>query len=354
LTTPADDQATDVSIDVSGLGERDLVERIRRRLPAPPPELVVGIGDDAAVAAADRGSLVVLTTDAVVEGVHFDRRFSAPSDIGYKALAVNVSDVAAMGGAPRLALLSLILPPALPIDVVDGVVDGLLEAAAEARVALAGGNITRSPGPLAVDVTVVGAVKPRRILTRGGGRAGDQLYVSGTIGAAAAGLAWLTEHAARSEEASGRQIPNDDELTECVRRHRRPEPRTRLGSLLGRTRAASACMDLSDGLADAVSQVARASGTGARIDGARVPLHPGAARWFSSRGQDPLEASLAGGDDYELLFAVPGRARGRLRLVGRQSRGVTLTHIGELTADGAIVIERDGATRPLPSGFLHF
>jgi thiamine-monophosphate kinase len=354
LTTPADDQATDVSTDVSRLGERGLIERIRRRLPVPPPALVVGVGDDAAVSEVDRGSLMVLTTDALVEGVHFDRRFSTPTDIGYKALAVNVSDVAAMGGAPRLALLSLILPPSLSIDVVDGILDGLLEAAAEARVAIAGGNIARSPGPLAIDVTVTGSVRPRRILTRGGGRAGDRLYVSGTVGAAAAGLAWLREHASGADGADGRQIPNDDGLAECVRRHRRPGPRTRLGSLLGRTRAASACMDLSDGLADAVRQVAEASGTGARIVASRVPIHPGAARWFESRGQDALEASLAGGDDYELLFAMSSRVRGRLRLVERQARGVPLTHIGELTADGAIVIERDGTTRLLPAGFEHF
>jgi thiamine-monophosphate kinase len=295
-----------------------------------------GIGDDAAVAAVDRGTLEVLTTDALVEGVHFDRTFSTAADIGYKALAVNISDIAAMGAVPRLALLSLVLPSTLPVADVDGLLDGLLEMAASAGVALAGGNITRSPGPLIVDVTVTGSVKPRKILTRAAGRAGQDLYVSGTIGAAAAGLGWLRLH--RSQAGAS---PEDAGLAACVARHRRPEPRARLGALLGRTRAATACMDLSDGLADGVRQIAEASGTGATVDAAALPVHP-------------VDASVRGGDDYELLFAVSRRTRGRLRLVERQARGVCLTRIGQLTADPAIVIVREGRANPLPAGFVHF
>src|ERR671919_647348 len=135
---------------VSDIGERALIERIRARVPKS-DRLAVGIGDDAAVAIPDRGALQVLTTDALVEGVHFDRRFSSAADVGYKALAVNLSDIAAMGGEPRLALLSLMLPPSLPVLDVDGLLDGFLEIAGATRVAVAGGNITRSPGPLIVD-----------------------------------------------------------------------------------------------------------------------------------------------------------------------------------------------------------
>ena len=331
------------------VGERRLIDHIRRRLPAPPASLVVGIGDDAAVAIVDRGALQVLTTDAVVEGVHFDRRFSTAADIGYKAIAVNVSDIAAMGGAPRLALLSLILPPTMQLADVDGLLDGVLEAAAETGVTLAGGNIARSPGPLVVDVTVVGSVRPRRILTRHGGRAGDSLFVSGLIGAASAGLGWLRRHG-----AAGTELPQDPDLAACVARHRRPEPRARLGALLGRTRTASACMDLSDGLADAVRQIAESSGVGARVVAGELPIHPGAAGWFRAEGVDPVAASLSGGDDYELLFALSSRARGRLRLVERQARGLRLTRIGELTRERGLIVERGGAIEPLPGGFVHF
>jgi thiamine-monophosphate kinase len=342
---------------VSDVGERALIERIRSRVPPPPAGLLIGIGDDAAVAAPDRGALQVLTTDALVEGIHFDRRFSSPADIGYKALAVNVSDVASMGGTPRLALLSLMLPQEMALADLDALLDGLLEMAAECGVALAGGNITRSPGPLVIDVTATGSVKPRKVLTRGGGRAGDALYVTGQIGAAAAGLAWL-----RASSGTGRagsrwspvERPEDPDLAACVARHCRPAPRVRIGALLGRNRAASACMDLSDGLADAVTQMAAAGGTGATLDGSALPVHPGAATWFSAAGTDPVVAALAGGDDYELLFAVSRRARGRLRAVARESRGVQITCIGELTAEPTVAISRGGRVEPLPAGFTHF
>lgn len=331
---------------VADLGERALIERIRRRVPAAPAHLLIGIGDDAAVVAPEKGALEVITTDALVEGVHFDRRFSSAADAGFKAIAVNASDVAAMGGAPRLALLSLILPPTLPVSEIDELLDGVLEMTAACGAALAGGNVARSPGPLIIDVTIAGTVKPRKVLTRGGGRPGDALYVTGAIGAAAAGLAWLQSHA-------GAGLARPD-ITECIARHRRPEPRLRIGALLGRSRAASACMDLSDGLADAVAQIAAASGTGATIDAAALPIHPGARAWFSAAGRDPVEASLSGGDDYELLFAVPSRHRGRLRSVISHARGLPVTRIGELTAGPALQIVRDGRAEPLPAGFAHF
>ena len=331
-------------------GERGLIERIRRRLPPAPPDLIVGPGDDAAVVRPDRGSLQILTTDALVEGVHFDFRFSSPADVGHKALAVNLSDIAAMGGAPRFALLSLMLPESCTLETVDQLLDGLLALAARSRVTVAGGNITRSPAPLVVDVAVTGAARVRKVLTRSGGRAGDRLYVSGRIGAAAAGLEWLR---AQDSVDPGR-LPDDAALAECVERHRRPEPRNLLGVLLGRTRAANACMDLSDGLADAIRQVAEASGTGAKIDSDRVPVHPAAAAWFRGRGADSVECALAGGDDYELLFTVPARFKGRLRAVTRQVRGLALTHIGELTAERSVRHVRNGVESDLPHGFAHF
>ncbi len=331
---------------VAEAGERAIIERIRQRMPDAPSTLVVGIGDDAAVAAPERGALQVLTTDALVEGVHFDRRYSSPADIGSKALAVNVSDIASMGGVPRHALLSLMLPAELELDELDALIDGFVEMARSCRVSLAGGNVARSPGPLVVDVTVVGSVKPRKILTRRGGQAGDALYVTGAIGVGAAGLEWLQAHPGNGA------TPPEADLADCVARYRRPEPRARLGAILGRTRAASACTDTSDGLADAVEQVCRASGTGATIDAAALPIHAGARRWFD--GGDPVRAALAGGDDYELLFAVSRRARGRLRGVTREARGVPITRIGELTADPAVVLVRDGRTEPLPAGFVHF
>ena len=323
--------------------ERTLISHLRRRLPPAPAGLRVGPGDDAAVVMPERGAFQVLTTDVLVEGVHFDRRWSSLADVGFKALAVNLSDLAAMGAAPSLALLSLVLPAHTTLGDLDALLDGFLELAGREGVTLAGGNFARSPGPLLVDVTAVGYVRPRRILTRSGGRPGDALYVTGTIGAAAAGLAALQTGGALAAT-----------MGDCIRRHRRPEPRTRIGTLLGRTRAASACMDLSDGLADAVSQVAEASGTGAIVDAVALPIDPGALAWSESQGRDAVADALAGGDDFELLFAVPRKLRGRLRGVQRETRGVSLTRIGELTADANQRLVRDGLDVPLPRGFSHF
>lgn len=332
-----------------------MIDHIRRRLPAPPPTLIVGPGDDAAVFEPERGAFQVLTTDAVVEGIHFDRRFSSPADIGYRSIAVNVSDIVAMGARPEYALLSFILPDGLPLVELDGLLDGVLEAAAVCRITIAGGNISRSPGPLIVDVTATGSVRPRKLLRRDGGTPGDAIYVTGMIGSAAAGLDWLKTFRLKPEGTAPADFPPaDDPLAACVRRYLRPEPRVRVGMLTGRNKAASACMDLSDGLADAVRQIAEASGTGAVIDAAALPIDPGAAAWFGERGIDAVQAALTGGDDYELLFTVPRKFRGRFRAVQAAARGLALTRIGELTAEGAILIRREGAESELPRGYSHF
>jgi thiamine-monophosphate kinase len=326
---------------VADLSEAELIERIRRLLPPPPDWLVVGIGDDGAVVVPARNRLEVLTVDAIVEGVHFDRRFTPPDAVGHRALAVNLSDLAAMGAEPRLALLSLALPADLAGEDFDRMVGALAALARQHRVHVVGGNLTRSPGPLMSDVTLSGTVKPRQALTRGGARPGDHLYLTGSIGAAAAGLQMLGEpDAARSET--------------CVKRYLFPEPRTRVGLLLGRNRAATACVDLSDGLADAVRRIAEASGVGAAIDAAAVPIEPEASKWFDRQGAEPLAAAMSGGDDYELLFTVRPRFRGRLAAVLRHG-DVAITRIGTCTGDGALVVgSGDGRTEPIPPGFSHF
>jgi len=331
---------------VGEAGEHRVIAFIRSRLPAPPSFVVLGIGDDAAVLEPPRNELEVLTTDALVEGVHFDRRFVEPAAIGYRALAVNLSDLAAMGATPRAALLSLALPPTLAWSDLEALVDGLLEAAARHRVAVVGGNVTRSPGPLMVDLTLTGSAKRRKILTRGGARAGDTLFVTGTLGAAAAGLVWLQAHGAGS--------PAPEVVAIGIERYLRPEPRLRFGIIAGRTRAAAACMDLSDGLADAVRQVADACGTGARIDEDALPISPAALAVFTQGGASPLSAALSGGEDYELLCAVSRRARRRFSAAARLTH-VPVQQIGELTADRALSLRRiDGRLEPLPTGFEHF
>jgi thiamine-monophosphate kinase len=334
---------------VGDLGERRLLARIVARLEAvgrPSASEVIGIGDDAAVVAPERNARIVLTTDASIEGVHFERTLSTPSDIGHRALAVNLSDLAAMGAAPRWALLSLAMPDGLAVEDVDGIVDGLARLAEVHRVRVIGGNITRSPGPLMVDVTAVGEAGPRRVLTRSGGQAGDDLYLSGMIGGAAAGLEMLR---------AGALADGDSARANCATRYRRPDARVRLGAAIAQARAARAAMDLSDGLADAVGQLATASGCGVRIEAGDVPIEPAAADWWRERGVDPVVAALAGGDDYELLFAVPKRWRGRLRHATSRVADPPLSRIGVLTKEASDrVLLREGRREALPGGFEHW
>ena len=288
-----------------------------------------------------------MTTDTLVEGIHFDRSFVSAADIGHKTLAVNLSDLAAMGAAPRVAVLSLVLPEAMTVVDLDAVIEGLLALAARHAIALVGGNVTRTLGPLVLGLTAVGAVRRRRVVTRDGGRPEDELWVTGAVGAAAAGLAALRRGHPVNAAA-------DPDLDDCIERYRRPEPRVRIGALLGRNRVARAGIDLSDGLADGLRQLTRASGVGAVVDPAAIPVHAGARRWFVGDGADPVEAGLRGGDDYELLIAVPRRNRRGLRTLARLFQGVPITRIGELTKTPDLVLHTADGDRALPPGYEHF
>ncbi len=275
--------------------------------------VVVGIGDDAAVLRAPRGEDLVMTVDSVVEDVHFDRRFP-PADIGWKALAVNLSDLAAMGARPLWALCALGVPPGESGRRLAGIGRGLAACARNFGTVLVGGNVTRARD-LSLTVTVVGAVKRGAAITRSGARPGDVLLVSGTIGDAALGI-----RRPRIRAFAGRQ--------------RRPVPRIALGRALAGI--ASAGLDLSDGLVQDLGHVCEESGVGARIRLDALPLSAAYRRWM--RGQRrPYDPALAGGEDYELLVAVPPRKVARAIAAARRA-GSTLTEIGEVTRGAGILV----------------
>lgn len=314
------------------LGEFDLIERYFSRRPAR-ADVLLGVGDDAALLAVPPGQALVAATDTLVEGRHF-LAGAPPESIGHQALAVNLSDLAAMGAEPAWALLSLSLPEASE-PWLERFAAGLYALASRFGVDLVGGDTVR--GPLVVTIEALGFVEPSQALRRDGARPGDRLYVSGWPGEAAAGLAALQRGAA---------FDVDDCL---VRRYLFAEPRIALGrALRGR---ATAAMDVSDGLLGDLAKLCKASGVGARLDLERVPLSSELARRHAP--QDCERYALVGGDDYELLFTLP--AADAPRLEAELAREFELHHIGEIEAGTGVRCLRDGrAASVTGGGYDHF
>jgi thiamine-monophosphate kinase len=320
--------------------EEDRVVRlIQRRFAAAAPMLRLGIGDDAAVI-RPRGAaeLWTITTDLLIEEVDFRRAWSTPEQLGHRALAVNLSDIAAMGCRPRFYTVGLALPRDCKRGWILQFYRGMTALGRRHGAELIGGDLSRSPRGIYLSVTVLGCSVGRKLLLRSAGRPGDLLYVTGTLGQAAAGLA-LLERGRRRGAAARR----------AVEAHLRPEPRCETGLWLCRRGRASAAIDLSDGLSSDLPRLCRASGVGAEIEEAALPLFRASARWR----MDPLELGLHGGDDYELLFAVPPGAAGRLER-DYPADLPPVTRIGRLTARRQILLT-GAATSPLePRGYDHF
>ncbi|MEX0754287.1 MAG: thiamine-phosphate kinase [Actinomycetota bacterium] len=312
--------------------EDELLAAIARVLSGAGPEVIVGVGDDAAVLAPPAGEQV-LTTDALVEGTHFELGRTSAHDLGAKAIAVNVSDVAAMGASPRAALCALTLSDAVDAAWVMELFGGMREACDEYALWLVGGNLARGTD-VSIVVTVTGEVAPGRAVLRSGARVGDRLVVTGTLGASAAGL-----RIARTVRAP------DPEQLELVRVHLRPTARLGEGALLAR-HGATAMLDVSDGLGLDLGRLCAASGVGARIDTRSVPVADGATR----------AEAFAGGEDYELLATMPSdEAIDAANRDLQQGFGVALTRIGVIIEEGLIAVDDDGVPRPLEAeGWDHF
>lgn len=316
---------------IGTLGEFGFLSRLLPGLPRG-RGVLVGPGDDAALVAGATRRLLV-TTDALVEGVHFRRGWLRPEQIGRKAYLVNASDIAAMGGRPRFCLVSVGASPDLPSRDLIALHRGLRAAADETGAQLVGGNLTRAP-ELFVSVTLLGEA-PRRPALRSGARPGDLLYVTGTLGDAALGLEMLRR------DPGARGAP--------VSRFREPPERLRAGALLSRPGHASAMIDVSDGLLQDLGHLCRASGVGARVDASLLP----ASRSVRRRG---LSLALGGGEDYELLCAVPARNQARVERL-RSRIGCRLTRIGCCVPQRSglqVIDERGRALAAERAGFDHF
>jgi thiamine-monophosphate kinase len=315
------------------LPEKALIAGIRRSARKGKGAVVTGIGDDCAVLRPPPGHEILVTTDFTLEGIHFRRAWHPPEVVGRRCLTRGLSDIAAMGGRPLAAFLSLALPARLPQKWADRFMAGLLELAGEFRVQLAGGDTAESPGGVLADIVVLGSVPRGTAILRSGAKAGDRVYVSGELGGGSAAL---------QEFFAGRK-PQPENFP----RHFRPVPRIAIGDFLRSRRLASAMIDLSDGLSTDLAHICEESGLGAEISAADVP------RALVGTLRKPVEMKLAlhGGEDYELLFTAPAGRR-----VPSRIEGVAITAIGRMTRLRTIALRREAgrAEKLQPRGWEHF
>ena len=313
MSDPGAGAALDRAATMADVGERGLLRHLRSRIPAG-PGVLVGVGDD--TAAVETGALTLVTTDVLVEGVHFRREWGPANFIGRKALTVNLSDIAAMAGVPRFAVVSLCLPADTTVEFLDGVYDGLLERAAEVGVSIVGGNVSSTPGPLTIDVTLLG--HGDKLLRRDGAKPGDLVVVTGSLGGAAAGLSFLlggTRLGAEGilSDAGAWTGAAPDSLLTCIRAQLDPTPPLAFGRALAEHDIVHAAMDLSDGLSGDLLTLCQASDVSAWVDGSALPVDPCAAQLEKEGGTDGFSAALHGGEDYQLLLAVPASAFDQLK-----------------------------------------
>ncbi|HEU4943876.1 MAG TPA: thiamine-phosphate kinase [Solirubrobacterales bacterium] len=323
------------------MGEFELLEKVRERLPKPGPRVWLGTGDDAAVTVP--GGATATSVDAVVEGVHFRRELAGLGQIGHKALATGLSDLAAMGAEPGEAYVVLGVPPDLDEDGCIELLDGIVDLARATGTSLAGGDVTRA-GELTISITVVGhAQAPEQLISRAGAKPGDALVLSGEIGGAAAGLLSLE----RPDLAAAVPSKQVESL-----RIRQLEPTPRLGAGLALARAgATAMIDLSDGRGGDAGHLAQQSGVALSVEASALPLASGAVAVAEAAGREPLQLTVSGGEDYELLAALPAARLEEAQRTVQEAEGIALTKVGEVVAGEGVEIRLPDGRLLEPEGF---
>lgn len=345
--------------------------------------IVVGIGDDAAVCQMTESMQLVLTCDSMVETIHFNDRTMRAADVGHKAMASNLSDLAAMGAVPRYALVALSAPKTADPAYLQELYTGLYACASLYGTSVVGGDTTSSPGGLTVTVTVTGEVETGRALLRSAAQPGDRVFVTGHPGCSAAGLHWLLQHGLSQAEtaeqpggssiaaspetpaagrpgegarAAGAYEPAASRWVPLIRAHQRPEPRVSAGRALLRSGLCGALNDVSDGVASEAWEISEASGCRLTLREEALPLHPLLASYGQEVGVDPLEWLLYGGEDYELLGTVPAAEADKLEVLFGELQ-LPLHYIGDVVAGhpGVELVRTDGRSQPLDKkGYNHF
>jgi len=335
--------------------EFDLIASLRQRVTAAASKnesLIVGLGDDAAVLRTSTGKETVITADLLVEDIDFRRTTTPPFLLGHKALAVSLSDIAAMGARPLWSLISIGVPENVwQTEFVDHFYDGLLELANHYGVQLIGGDTSRTNESIVIDSIVAGECAAATAVMRAGASPGDQIFVTGSLGAAAAGLRLIERGAHLAEQ----NLADEDsqKVDHVLIRQLRPEPRVGWGIVLGEERLATAMIDLSDGLSSDLNRLCEASGVGALIDSSLLPIDNRVVELCGRRALDPLQLALHGGEDFELLFTVKP---GDLTRLPRRVDGVEIKRIGAMTnaIEGVKISEGPRIWDLKPGGWKHF
>ncbi|MDZ7373005.1 MAG: thiamine-phosphate kinase [candidate division KSB1 bacterium] len=325
------------------LGEFGLIEQIKRLAKIQSPRVLVGIDDDAAIVRAGRATLV-LTTDAFVEEIHFRFDYFSPFDLGWRLMAANLSDMAAMGAQPLFALADIAIPAEADAERVLDVYRGMIALGDRFGVSVVGGDTTSSPDRWFLALSLLGEAKGGSYALRSSARNGELLVVTGWLGNARAGLELL---------ANGTALEPDDIL---ARAHRRPEPRLLEGQFLVRSAGVRAMIDISDGLSSEVHHICRMSRVGAVVYADRLPVHPRLQEFARLQNRDPLSYALHGGEEFELLFTVPPERWPALERSWRRRFPIPITPIGEIRAQqsGVLLRTSKGDEPLIPGGWQHF
>lgn len=321
-------------MELSEIGEFGLIERLRAKL-GEPADGEVWIGDDTAVLRAPAGT-ILFTTDLLIEHVHFDTKFTGPEDLGYKALAVNISDVAAMGGTPRRAVIGLGVTPGLGLEWIEGLYSGMKECCDEFDMAVVGGDVSRST-QIIISVALLGNPAGRLFIQRSGARVGDAVCVTGTLGASAAGLRLMREE-------------NRDRL-DLLRAHLRPVPRVREAQIL-RKHLPTSMIDISDGFSVDLGHICDSSEVGVLVESNHLPLVDLSG---VALDESPLQLALSGGEDYELCFTIPQDRCDAAMAAVTEATGTLVTKVGEVVepARGRILLVESGDTPLEAPGWDH-
>lgn len=326
------------------MAEFDLIERIRRAVGAPGHGTVVGIGDDAAVFEPS-GQLELVTCDAFVEGVHFRRDYASFREIGAKCMVANVSDVAAMGGFPSRAVISICVPSDVSEDDMVEFYGGMLDVCGAHGFEIAGGDVVGSPGGLVVSIALIGAVDRGSIVTRAGAVPGDVVVVTGELGGSEAGLMAL-----------GRGLEPGGAVSEVVERHLSPVARVAEARAILEVATPHAMIDVSDGLSSDVMHVAEESGVGVRLCAESLPVAPAASELAATLGVDAVDLALASGEEFELVVAIPASECERTAEHVEAVTGTPVTMIGKIVepSEGCTIERGEGSAEPLEkSGYEH-